>query len=135
MAKTLTLIVLEEKQMQKLLYKLEMLSLKIIPFILALCQFIRTICFILGISTPIFAELASVSLLPLLFLYLSSYTFKFCEYHRIPLHYIVLNNILNSLDYHFKFAISDYNFILTHSLLFGIASIICGILKLKKCQT
>ena len=120
--------------MQKILYKLEILLLKFIPFVLALFQFIRTICFILGIATPIFAELASVSLLPLIFLYLSSYTFKFCEYHRIPLHYIVLNNILNSLDYHFQFAITDYNFILMHSLLFGLASILCGILKLKTCQ-
>lgn len=117
--------------MQKVLYKLEMLLLKTIPFVLALFQFIRTICFILGITTPIFAELASVSLLPLIFLYLSSYTFKFCEYHRVPLHYIVLNNILNSLDYHFQFAITDYDFILIHSLLFGFVSILCGILKLK----
>ena len=120
--------------MQKVLYKLEILLLKFIPFVLALFQFIRTICFILGIATPIFAELASVSLLPLIFLYISSYTFKFCEYHRIPLHYIASNNILNSLDYHFQFAITDYNYILMHSLLFGFASILCGILKLKTCQ-
>ena len=118
--------------MQKALYKIEIISLKTIPFILAIFQYIRTICFIVGISTPIFAEIAGVSLIPLLFLYLSSYVFKFCEYHRMPLHYIATNDFLNSLDYHFQFAITDYDFILMHTLLFGFASILYGIFKLKK---
>lgn len=116
--------------MDKLLYKVEILLLKFIPFILAIFQFIYTICFIVNVSVPIIAELASVSLIPLVFLYVSSYVFKFCEYHRMPLHYIVSNNILNSLDYHFQLAVSDYNIIIIHSLIFGFFAIGCGIMKI-----
>lgn len=120
--------------MNKLLYKLEIISLKFIPYILAILCFINTILLNIGIVMPVLNAIGFVSPIVLIFLYLSSYTFKFCEYHRIPLHYIASNNILNSLDYQFQFAITDYNFILVHSLLFGFASILCGILKLKTCQ-
>ena len=117
--------------MNKLLYKLEIISLKFIPYILAILCFINTILLNIGIVMSLLNAIGFVSPIVLIFLYLSSYTFKFCEYHRVPLHYIVLNNILNSLDYHFQFAITDYDFILIHSLLFGFVSILCGILKLK----
>lgn len=117
--------------MNRLLYKAEIWVLKFIPYLIALLYFINTICLNLGIIIPWFCGIAHLSPLTLLFLYLSSYTFKFCEYHRIPLHYVVSNNILNLIDYHIGFPISDYNFILMHSLLFGLASVICGILKLR----
>lgn len=116
--------------MDKLLYKIEILLLKVIPFVLATFQFIYTISFIIGMTIPIIAEFASISIIPLLFLYISSYTFKFCEYHRMPLHYIVFNNILNSIDYHFQIALSDYRFIILHSILFGIFAIGCCIMKI-----
>lgn len=38
------------------------------------------------------------SILMLLYLYVSSYVFKFCEYHRMFLHYIVVNTGLNTYD-------------------------------------
>lgn len=116
--------------MDKMLYKIEILLLKIIPFILAGFQFTHTITFIVGITIPIIAEMASISIIPLLFLYVSSYAFKFCEYHRMPLHYIVSNNILNSIDYHFQITLSDYDFIIIHSIIFGLFAIGCGIMKI-----
>jgi hypothetical protein len=125
---------MEEEFMNKSIYKIEIFTLKVIPYVLAIFHFINTICFYSGTKLSIFSSIAGISWIPLLFLYLSSYAFKFCEYHRIPLHYIASSNVLNIIDYHFGIQISDYNFILMHHLLFGIASIICGILKLKICQ-
>lgn len=114
----------------KMLYKLEILFLKFIPYLLAICNFVHTILFVLGIQVPILIYISGISIIPMLFLYVSSYVFKFCEYHRIPLHYVVFNNIINILDGYFVFNISDYNFIIIHSLLFGLFSILCGIFKI-----
>lgn len=118
--------------MYKWLYKIEIWILKIIPFIIATMCFVSTILNTIGVYVPILSEMFFVSYIPLLFLYVSSYTFKFCEYHRIPLHYLLTTNVINTVDSYFTIPITDYNFILMHSLLFGFASILCGILKLKK---
>lgn len=118
--------------MNKLLYKLEIISLKFIPYILAILCFINTILLNIKVFVPVINAIGFVSPIVLIFLYISSYTFKFCEYHRIPLHYVALNNIFNTIDYWFQFTITDYNFILIHSSIFGIAAILCGILKISK---
>lgn len=39
--------------------------------------------------------------MPLLFIYIASYVFEFCEHHRMFLHYVVLNAILSTIDYYF----------------------------------
>lgn len=83
--------------------------LKFIPFILAIFNFINTVFAILNLTVPIVIEFASISFLPLLFLYIVSYALKFCEYHRIPLHYVVTNRIISLIDYYFQIPISDYN--------------------------
>ena len=104
--------------------------LRFIPFILAGFSFINTIFTSLNIVAPIIVELATISFLPLLFFYITSYALKFCEYHRIPLHYIVTNRIISIIDYHFQIPISDYNWIIITTLIFGAFAIGCGIMKL-----
>lgn len=50
--------------------------------------------------------MGGVSILLLAFLYLSSYTFKFCEYHRMFLHYIVVTNVISTIDLYYEFSMS-----------------------------
>lgn len=115
----------------RFLYKIEVWLLKTIPFVLALLVFLQTILNSVGIYVTLLSYVSFVSYIPLLFLYVSSYVFKFCNYHRIPMYYILCNNLLNTTDLLIGIPITDYNFILMHSLLFGFASILCGILKLR----
>ena len=42
--------------------------------------------------------IGGISVIPLVFLYLASYMFRFCEYHRMFLHYIVFTWIINITD-------------------------------------
>lgn len=116
--------------MNKVLYKLEIYLLKILPFILAIACWLNTCLCALDITIPIFVELATISFIPLLFLYISSYAFKFCEYHRIPLHYVTINKIISYIDYHFILNVSDFNFILVNTIIFGIFIIMYVIFKL-----
>lgn len=72
-----------------------------------------------------------MSFIPLLFMYVSSYVFQFCEYHRLPLHYILIANLLSIIGYEFEITIDFWLYITIHSLLFGIAVFIALYLYLK----
>lgn len=107
-----------EKQVDKLLYKLELYLIKIIPLLLAICYFINTILSYFNIDTIIPSLIGGVSLLPLLFLYISSYTFKFCTYHRLSLHYILIIDIINYYDYSVGLNVNSKVYVMLHSMLF-----------------
>lgn len=120
----------EEKQkLNKQLHILEIKVLKILPFILAIICFINSILSGFNIDIPSLSYLAGMSFLPLIFMYLSSYAFKFCEYHRLPLHYILLNNIFSILGYEFNICFDTWLFIFIHMIIFGICTIITVYLK------
>ena len=123
---------MEEKLVSKQLYKIAIWLLKFIPFILALFNFLNTILTTLGIVLPFIVELASISFIPLIFIYIASYLFKFCRYHRVPLHYVAVNKVLNLIDYYFQIPIPDYNWLILNSVVFGFFALMCGILKLFK---
>jgi hypothetical protein len=91
----------------KSLYKVELYLLKIMPMIIALAYLVNTVSSYLGIDLPILASIAGMSLIPLVFMYISSYVFRFCEYHRIFLHYIAINDIINIYDWYIGIDISD----------------------------
>lgn len=108
------------KKKSELLYRIELQFLKIIPFLIACIYFLNVILSYFNIDVVILNYLGGLSLLPLLFLYLSSYVFKFCKYHRIPLHYIVANNIINIIDCYWEIPYNDFNFLMFHLLLVGV---------------
>lgn len=101
----------------KKLYKVTLVLLKVIPMLLAFCYVLNTTLYILGIDSYILSHIAGMSLLPMVFLYLTSYVFQFCEYHRMFLHYVVLNDIINILDVYFGENISNWTYISTHLIL------------------
>lgn len=105
-------MVKEEKSKQvrsKTLYKLELIILKFIPFILAFVCFLNTVFSYFGIDLEFLAYIGGISLFTLLFLYVSSYVFKFCLYHRLALHYVVINNVLNIYDYYIGVPLDNRN--------------------------
>ena len=58
--------------------------------VIALAYLVNTVSSYFGVDIPILASIAWMSLIPLIFMYISSYVFKFCEYHRMFLHYIAV---------------------------------------------
>ena len=51
-----------------------------------------------GIDASILSITGGLSILTWLFLYISSFVFKFCIYHRLPLYYILISDILAYYD-------------------------------------
>jgi len=98
-----------EGNLSKTIYKIELFLLKIIPFILATVYLVNTTLSYFKIDIPFLSYLGGISILPLLFLYLSSYAFKFCFYHRLPLHYITINLVLNIVDEYIGIPLSNRN--------------------------
>ena len=121
----------EERLGNKLLYKLELCLLKIIPMVSALLYLANTVLSFYDIDLPILSYIGGYSLLPLLFMYLSSYVFKFCEYHRMFLHYIVVSDVLTQIDYYIGIPVSDRGLLSIHLSVAGISLFIILYLYVK----
>jgi hypothetical protein len=123
----------EEKlrQLNRNLYFIEIKLLKILPSLIALIYFINIILNLIGVNLNSLSYLAGMSFIPLLFMYISSYVFQFCEYHRLPLHYILITNILSIIGYEFEIAVDVWLYIVIHSALFGLSIAIALCLYLK----
>ena len=108
------------------------LATKVLPMIIAAIYFLNsTISFFYGNDIPL-NYLGGVSLLPVLYLYLASYTFKLCEYYRMYLHYIVVINIINIYDYYIGIPIDDISMYLLCVLLTTLTMFIVIYLKFFK---
>lgn len=110
----------EEKRVNKEQYKLVLKYIKVIPMLIALCDVLNTITCFLGFDIEIFSFIGGISFLTLAFLYLVSYVFRFCVYHRMFLHYILINNIIGTLEYTIGIPISTQMFITLWSMITGI---------------
>ena len=109
-----------ERLPERRLYKVMLWLLKVIPMLLALSTILGTMFDFFGWNASLFSFIGGISFLPLLFLYLASYVFRFCIYHRMFLHYIVANNILTYADYLFGIPISTIALFSVHLVLIGI---------------
>ena len=110
----------KERSASKRLYKLMVGALKVIPMLLTLCAVLNMLCDFFGIDSGFLSLLGGVSLLPLLFLYLASYVFRFCAYHRMFLHYILASNILIWFDWYVGIPVSDRMLFMLHIALVGV---------------
>lgn len=111
-----------EENLNKTLYKIELITLKALPIVIAFCYFLNTLFAYFDIDLVFLSYVAGLSALPLIFLYISSYVFKFCEYHRIYLHYITSNELITCVDYYYPMPLND-RALLTHYLLLFIITI------------
>lgn len=109
-----------EESLNKTLYRLELYLIKIIPIILAGITLLNTILSYVGIDTPILSYIGGISFFILGFLYLTSYVFRFCSWHRMALHYVLVINLLNTYDYYIGIPVSDYFLLKIHLTITGI---------------
>lgn len=94
--------------------------LKVLPMLLAGLFLLNTVLSYFYIDWTILSYLASVGIIPWLFIMLASYRLKFCEHHRMFLWYIFVNNILCWTDYEFTLPISNRNLFLIHIIIAGV---------------
>lgn len=118
--------------LNKSFYKLELYLIKIIPMLFAGMSLLNTTLSYFDIDAPIISYIASVSILTLVFMYLSSIVFKFCIYHRMFIHYTTINWILNIIDYYIGIPLSNRDLFISYMSLTGIFMFLILYLKFKK---
>lgn len=87
-----------EVKLNKSLHKLIILCIKYFPIILSTISIIFNTLWLLKIKLWILGYFGYTSILVIFFLYLVSYAFKFCKWHRMPIHYLLISNIINIID-------------------------------------
>lgn len=119
----------------KTLYKITLIVLKLLPMIMA---FSYLIMFVLANTIEdyvVFPHIIGTVIAPLTFIYLASYVFKFCTFHRIFIHYYAFIELLNVTDYYIRIPISDEAITLLHdsvTVIFLISVVTIYIYKYKK---
>lgn len=113
------------------LYKIELYLLKVMPMLLAAIYLVNTVLSYYDIIIPVLSYIGGLSFIPLVFMYISSYVFRFCSYHRMFLHYIVINDLINLTDYYYTLPISDWELFILHMSIAGVSLFIILYLYVK----
>lgn len=121
-----------ETSVTKALYKIELYTIKIIPFIIMLCYVLNSILSYFKVDIIMLSTIGGLSILTWLFLYLSSFVFKFCIYHRLPLYYILVADIINYYDYMVGIEITDRGLLMLHMIIVGVTLLLIVYFKFKQ---
>lgn len=128
----------KEVSLSKTLVKLLLVCIKYLPFIIALCYVLNIVLSYLDIDTIYLSAISHTSLLPLIFMLLCSFVYKFCIYHRLPLYYIFTNNVISSFDYKYHIPITDrllFSLYLTITFIFIILTVYIYVTRNKETST
>ena len=114
------------EEISKSTIKLCKIVVKYIPILIAIGYFITSItsCFriFIGFIVPIYR----LSIFSFVCLFACSKLLKFCIWHRLPLYYSILIDVINAIDYYIVIPISSKWMILIYLLITGIF-ILCGV--------
>lgn len=121
----------EENSLSKSLHKIELWLIKVIPFVMAFLYFLNTVLSYFNIDIVLLSYIGGISLLPLLFIYLCSFVYKFCLFNRLPIYYITINWVLNITDYYIQIPINNRSLI---SIYLMITFIFIALLIYEHCK-
>lgn len=94
--------------------------LKVLPMVLAGLYLLNTVLSYFYIDYEIISYLAGVGFIPWLFIMAASYKLHFCEYHRMFLWYILINNLICWTDSQFELPVSNWDYLILHVIVFGL---------------
>lgn len=119
----------------KTLYKSTLVLLKVLPMIMAFSYLTMFVLANTIDNLVIVPHIIGTVIAPLAFLYLTSYVFKFCAFHRLFIHYYTFVELLNVTDYYIRIPISDKAITTLHdsvTIVFLILAVVTYIIKYKK---
>lgn len=123
-----------EARLNKKLFKIEVLLLKIITVLIAGLHFINTLFGYFNYNNTSISFIGSAGLLALLFIYIASFTHGFCLYHRLFIYYVALNNIICFIDYNYEIPIFNRSYFYIHFLIGFLFLVSILYLKFKVCK-
>lgn len=122
---------MEERLKSKSLYKLLVVMLKYIPMLITLFYIANTVLSYFYIDIPALSNIAGMSLLPWIFMYVAATVFRFCAYHKMFLYYILVVDVINITDYYIGIPIGDLELLMVHGAITGVSLFIILYLYIK----
>ena len=104
----------------KVLYKTQLYLLKVIPMVMAFCYLLNSIFSYYDIDLGFLSYLSGCSILMIIYLYVASYVFRFCEYHRMFLHYVCIIWPINIYDYYLGIPVDDMSLLMIYQIITGV---------------
>lgn len=114
------------EEISKSTIKLCKIVVKYIPILIAIGYFITSITSCLGVFIGFIVPIYRLSILSFICLFACSKLLKFCIWHRLPLYYSILIDVINAIDYYIVIPILSKWMILIYLLITGIF-ILCGV--------
>ena len=124
--------------LNKDLYKVDLFLLKLLPVIMVISHIIASYGAIFkvvsgaAIIIQIVSHYLGLVIAPIVFMYISSHVFQFCNYHRMFIHYIAVIELMNVTNWYFQIPITNelYNGIQVFiTITFAILALIMYIKK------
>lgn len=100
--------------------KVFLLITKFIPHLIALFYIAYTFLGFCGIDAVIISYIANMSILPTCYIFINSIVYKYCYVHRLPLYYIVINEVITVSDYYLSISQNDFQMLIVNILLLGL---------------
>ena len=113
------------------MYKLELVCVKYTPIIISFFTIISILLSFIGMDISLYGNILGASLLSTISMYISSYVYRFCAYHRMFIHYLVIVHLIDICDRLFIIPVSDYNLLVLYLSITGICLFIILYLYLK----
>lgn len=118
-------------ELSRLNYRITLLLAKYVPEIIAILYLIMLILSCFGINLVLLSSIASLSLLPAICLISFSILFKFCIWHRLPIYYVLFQNLINEIDFYFGIPVTSLWMLFIYLLITGMFILIGAWLKNK----
>lgn len=117
------------------MYKVTLALLKRLPMVMAFSYLMMLFCFNYIPEYVIIPHILGTIVPMMAFLYITSYVFKFCAFHRLFIHYYVFIDILNVTDHYFYNYLNEDVVTFLHdsgTIIFLVTVIIMYLYKYKK---
>lgn len=121
----------ERKSVSKNWYKIELLLIKFIPILISFINIIDLVFLYFKMQFPIFKYVGGMSCMTLIFLYVSSYVFSFCNYHRMFIHYLFISWIFGIINQYFGILNYYKNYCIIQFIIAGVSLFIILYLYVK----
>lgn len=116
---------IDDKTLNKKLYKIFIIIVKYIPNILALSKMIGLVLSYFKITSFFLTCLGGTSIIFFIMLYIISYLFNFCGIHRLSLHYTTIIYLLSVFDYYIGIPLTNIGIYKLYGLITGVFMLGC----------
>lgn len=114
---------------QKLKRKICLIFIKYIPWVIGLYYLIVSILSCYGINVIALSSVFSIGVIAILLVICLSLILQFCIWHRLPLYYAAIIEVLNGIDYYLLIPIPNKLMLIIYLIIFGIFILIGAYIK------